>query len=263
MNNEKGLKNNDLFIGGVISLIVLLFNHIGLLNPIYSTTSGLFSSIQSANYKIYRDIENNILFIANLAGIKDELERYKNESEFYRSETERLKLEIESLNKIVEQKSFSVNSDIIPVRVLYYMNQGSVIVINKGEADNIRLGNVLVVNNNLIGKVTKTYQTKSYIELIVSTNSSIPVLVPVDNLKGFLKGQGGNQLFLEDVPNTKQLTKGTLVTTSGSDEMVPYGLIVGTVSEIISSPTDVVQKANVEPIITFNDLSEAYIIVPL
>ena len=108
MNAEKGLKNNDLLIGTLLSVLLLLFGHLGLIEPVFSFTSGLFNNIQSANYEIFSNFENDISFVADLAGIKVQLEKYKNESEFYIVESERLRLELDSLDKLLEQDSFDL-----------------------------------------------------------------------------------------------------------------------------------------------------------
>jgi rod shape-determining protein MreC len=261
MVQARGLKNVDLILGILISCIFILLGRIGFLNPVFSVASGVFDNIQQGSYQIFSNVREDYIFLADLAGIEDRFRTLEKENEFYKVENERLQMEIDSMSIILEQQYFDLPYELTPVRVLTYTNDQVHVLINKGEAQNVVVGNALVVHNNLLGRVIKTYQNKSLVELITSSSILIPAVLPVDNLKGFVKGGEGGQVIISEIPNTKILTIGSVVVTSGADETLPYGLILGKLTGIISNQTDVAQQALVQPIIRLNQLSEAFVII--
>ena len=258
--NEKGLKNSDLILGTIVAVVIILFGRIGLLNSINAFISESFETIQSANFSIFSSIKDDFSFLANLAGNKDSLETYKNESEFYKVENDRLKLELESLRKILDQSSFDKEYKTIPARVLTYMETGNIILINKGDNDNVKIGSAVTKDGCFVGRVSKTYPSTALVELPFSPNIRVPVIFPDTGARGFVVGTDSRVISVVDIPNSISLSEGSNVVTSGADSQTPYGLLVGKSLVAFSDQTDISQRVQIESAISLNQLTEVFVI---
>ena len=258
--NERGLKNSDLIIATVISVVIILFARLGLLNSINAFISESFENIQYANFSIFSNIKDDFSFLADLAGNKDSIDQYKNENEFYKAENERQRLELESLRKILDQSSFDKDYKTIPARVLTYMETGNMILINKGDADNVKVGSAVTKGGCFIGRVSKTYPSSALVELPFSPNIRVPVIFPDSGARGFIVGADSRIVYVVDIPNSLTLPEGSTVVTSGADSQTPYGLLVGKSSGAFSNQTDISQRVQIESTLSLNQLTEVFVI---
>ena len=258
--NQKGLKNSDLILGITISLVIILFSRMGFLNSISGFVSESFETIQTANYGVFASIKEDFSFVADLAGNKEKMQALKNESEFFKAENQRIKLELESLQEILAQTSFDKEYKTTPARVLTYVENGNLILINKGDADNVVVGSAVIKEGCFVGRVSKTYPSTSLVELPYSPNIRVPVIFPDKGVRGFVVGSDSRKISVLDIPNSTNVAQGNVVVTSGADTQIPYGLIVGKVSELFSNKTDVSQRVYVESPIFLNQLTDVFVV---
>lgn len=261
MKTINGLKNGDLIVGVLICVIVMIFDRLGVLNPAYTTLSNIFSSLQQGSSQVFMSVRSDWEFIANIALIRVRLESAEKELEFYKVENERLSSDIADLSKIVEQQYFDLPYETVPARVLYYASGQNMVVINKGAAQNVRPGSAVILNDVFLGRVDKAYQNSSEVRLVSHPDNKIPAIIIVDNLRGFIGGDGAGKIQIDDIPNTNNISIGSLVITAGSDIQIPYGLLIGKVNELTSDQTDLVQTASIEPLIRLNQLSDVFVII--
>lgn|GEM_PF-7108002 len=261
MKTINGLKNGDLIIGVLICVVIMIFDRLGVLSPSYSALSNIFRSLQQSSSNVFMSVRSDWEFIANIALIRSRLEQAEKELEFYKVENERLAIDITDLSKIVEQQYFDLPYTTLPARVLYYTAGQSMIVINKGVAQNVHPGAAVILNDVFIGRVEKAYQDSADVRLVSHPDNKIPSIIVVDNLRGFVGGDGSGKVQIDDIPNTNNISIGSLVITAGSDNQIPYGLLVGKVDELISNQTDLVQTASIEPLIRLNQLSDVFVII--
>lgn len=261
MKTVNGLKNGDLIIGVLICVVVMIFDRLGVLSPAYSALSNIFSSMQQSSSQVFLTVKSDLDFIANIALIRSRLESAEKELEFYKVENERLTGDIADLSKIVEQQYFDLPYTTLPARVLYYASGQNLIVINKGVAQNVTPGSAVILNDVFLGRVEKAYQNSSEVRLVSHPDNNIPAVIVVDNLRGFVGGDGAGKVQIDDIPNTNNISIGSLVITAGSDTQIPYGLLIGKISELTSNQTDLVQTASIEPLIRLNQLTDVFVII--
>ena len=106
------------------------------------------------------------------------------------------------------------------------------IIINKGTNDGIKIGNPLIKNNILVGKVYKTNFNSSHAFLITNNNSRVPVRIGKNNYKAIVVGDSNtnNKLNLEFLPKEYSFNNGDYVYTTSLDNIMPEGIIVGKIS---------------------------------
>lgn len=127
---------------------------------------------------------------------------------------------------------------------------GETILIDRGEADGVKLGDPVVVGDGLyLGRIVQVHALTSVARLLTDTESKVSVEVQnKDQTIGIADGQGGLLLSLSFIPQATEINVNDVIVTSGLDPQVPSGLVIGTVSSVQMDEHDPFQSALVEPL---------------
>ncbi|HKC14433.1 MAG TPA: rod shape-determining protein MreC [Patescibacteria group bacterium] len=168
------------------------------------------------------------------------------------------------------QQTFPKSLDLLPSRVvgaprfLPGISSPETYVIDKGAKDGVRVGNAIVVGDNLLGIVNRTAESLSEVLLITNPSSKFAAKT-TSGVLGIVKGQGNGDIFLDNVLLSDSLEKGNFVVTVGSLNLdstgFPQGLIVGKITSVDKNPSDLFQKAKVESLVNFSKISEVFVVV--
>lgn len=135
-------------------------------------------------------------------------------------------------------------------------------IIDKGQDDDIALGNVVVFKNILIGKVIIMSKYTSRVLLPRDRESVIEVKTTQTGARGLIKGQGETML-LSEVILSENLTEGDTAATIGDiDEKglgIRPGLLVGKIENIRKSENQLFQEATVVPLLDFKTLENVFV----
>lgn len=135
-------------------------------------------------------------------------------------------------------------------------------ILNKGSKDNLKVGNAVVIKDNLIGIIAKVSNNLSYVNII--SNSSSFTAKTENGALGLVKGVAGN-LTLDNVLLSENIKAGELVLTSGSINFdgtgVPPDLIIGKIVSVEKNPSDLFQKAKIESFVDFVSLSTVFVYI--
>lgn len=136
-------------------------------------------------------------------------------------------------------------------------------ILDKGELDFVKVGQAVVLKNNLIGKVIQTSSNLSKVEIVVN-NSSLLTAKTQSDVPGVIKGDG-KAMILDNVLLSENIKAGDIVTTKGDVDFqgigYPPDLIVGKIMSVDKNPSSLFQKARVESFVNFNKLSIVFIIM--
>lgn len=148
-------------------------------------------------------------------------------------ENELLKSENKILRNTLGIKKYfnlvSVNAEIILPNV---RNGHSIITINKGLKNNIKIGSAVINNAGLVGQIINT--SKSYSEIIPITSEDYAVPAIMDNNKEnvILYGNGNGGLEIPLFPASSSILINDTFVTSGAGGLYPKGINIGKVVEI-------------------------------
>jgi rod shape-determining protein MreC len=141
------------------------------------------------------------------------------------------------------------------------LNQDSVL-INSGSRDGISKGMPVISQQKaLIGQVTEVYEKFSRVLLITSKDSSLDAKISDSSISGVAAGKGGLKLYLELIPQDKDIKEGDWAVSSSFGGLYPAGLLVGLVKEIEKSDLESFQKAELSPFFDMASLDKVFIIV--
>ncbi|MCX6785543.1 MAG: rod shape-determining protein MreC [Candidatus Komeilibacteria bacterium] len=131
-----------------------------------------------------------------------------------------------------------------------------ILIIDQGSSAGLAVGQPVTVNQGVIvGRLIKVEETRSSLQLLTDTNSQLAVTAgDFKGTNGLLKGQAGNSLLLDLIPQDQELKIDDLVITSGLEEKIPRGLLVGRISQINQLVGQIFKQARVNPLFNYQNL---------
>ena len=140
----------------------------------------------------------------------------------------------------------------------------SIIIIDKGAKDGIIPDLAAITRGGImVGKVTKVTDSKSEVTLLTDTNSLVAgMILSANNVNNVVTGRFGLSLEVDLIPQTEKIELGHIVSSSGLEEHIPRGLLIGDVREVKNSSRELFQTAFVEPAVDYNTLTIVSIILP-
>jgi rod shape-determining protein MreC len=233
-NNKINITNDydiiDLIILLIVSSIIFFLSMLGIFNPLYETSINLFGNYIGEMYREINKIQDNIDYIMNLSSIREENELLKSRNLQLQSEILKAKITIEELLLLEKQIASNLNYNYFQARVINYSdNEFGEIIINKGEINGIKLGNIVVIDQFAIGEIIQVNDKFSVVRLIISPKSVIPVISSESKVKGILRGDAKIGKKMTEVLVNEKLIFNELVVTSGINSNYPYGLIIGNI----------------------------------
>ncbi len=245
----------------VLSFVIFAADKIGILKPLNNLLQNTFSPIQTSVYS----------FFSNLTGESAQVTALKTENaNLIKRLIDQNKLASDNkalMDQFQSQKSS--NPFLLPAGIVGApgfipgISSPDVFILNKGSGDGVDVGDGVIYNNNLIGRVNKV--TPSFSEVMLITNSQMSFTAETLDTKsmGVVKGQGGGQIILDNVLLSVNLKKGDIVVTKGdvNTQGIGFapGLIVGKILSISKNPSDLFQKAEIKSDVDFSSLSTVFI----
>ena len=144
-------------------------------------------------------------------------------------------------------------------------NGQSRLVINRGSEDGIVVGVPVIVEDGLyVGKVLSVTGTQSVVSTVTDRDHATAVsLLNETRTIGLIKGLNGNLTVLDFIPLDEQIDVDNLVVTSGLEEHIPSGLLVGYVNTVRPDQNGPFQEAVVEPIVDVRRYASVVVLLPL
>lgn len=222
-----------------------------------SVPSNLLDSISTKATQTFR-----IFFSIN------ELSRENNELKFKNAELEAQLAKLAD----VETENITLRSDLnfqkqradlklAPAEVISFSPTGQyqAFVINRGEEDGVKVGQAVVSNGFLIGKLNKVDKHSSEVWLITNPNLLTPIILTKSQTVGILSG-GIRGLVAENIPLDTDVSVGESIVTSSLEGVYPSGIAIGKVEEIISRKEDIFISLRISSPIKFGNLTVVFVV---
>lgn len=220
--------------------------------------------------KVFFQSENKYLQ-KNL--VWQEQEKLKNETERLILENIKLKLlekENEELRKELGYKKNNSYQRVVASLVGRRTEAGITwFILDQGEEKGIKIGQVVVNDNIVVGKVAKTAKYFSYVlplsdERVVLTALTISREGKIEEnnkASGLVRGKWGLVLEMDWIPLTKKINISDYVITAGLEENIPKGLLIGQIESVENKAGAVFQKAIILPEKKIEDLDIISVII--
>ena len=197
--------------------------------------NSLVSPIQyvaDAPEKLSHTISENLL---TRQALKERNKRLEKENLFLKADRlllSHMQKENKQLRELLNsQRNFSYKRMITEVMSLRSDPFTHQLLINKGAADGVYLGQPVINEEGVVGQVSQVGSTTSRVLLIVDASHGIPVRVQRNDIAAIVHGSGAwNKLNLPFVQSNADLKEGDLLVTSGLGGRFPAGYPVAKIS---------------------------------
>jgi rod shape-determining protein MreC len=107
------------------------------------------------------------------------------------------------------------------------------VLVDKGANADVRLGQVVMDDNGIVGQITRVYPWLSEVTLVTEKDHAVPVQVLRNGLRAIVFGSGDtSQLSLRYMPNSADIQNDDVLVTSGIDGTYPAGIPVARVIKV-------------------------------
>ena len=235
---KEGVKKN-IIIFAFLSLLLLLIDTYDkkyfkyLKSAINDTIIYSAVAIKYPFQKIF-DVVASVSNVFDDEIITEDVEKLKQELTTLQNKNQTLNLQLKKLQNIVNEEQYDY--DFINSKVLMYKKNllSDSILISKGSAQGVKAGDPIVRENRLVGKIIEVNYASSQAILLTNIRSRIPVNVGEKSIRAILVGnpnvEGG--ISLEFLPKNVKFSDGDKIFTSSIDQIVPAGILVGSVKNI-------------------------------
>ncbi len=134
--------------------------------------------------------------------------------------------------------------------------------LNKGIVDGVKEGMpVVVADGILIGKIIKAEKYTSQWLPLNNNNSLVSAIIfGKESASGLVRGDHNLSLIMEYVSRDNEVSEGDLVVTSGREEFIPAGLVIGQVVKVNRRDDKFFQTIQISSPVDWGDLTKVVII---
>ncbi|HUT21910.1 MAG TPA: rod shape-determining protein MreC [Candidatus Bipolaricaulota bacterium] len=240
-------------------LIIVILHYTGALSPVENLFMAAVKPVGGAVYRLsgrindfyYNQKKQNELIAEN-----DKLHEELIQMQIVESENQELKSQLDFYKRQIDfQNSRNVKGVIADVIGKSNDNYQNFLIIDKGEKHGIKVGNAVTNENVIVGKIYEVSKYTSKALLVNDSFSKLAVSVNNnDNSVGILSGEFGLGMKIDLIPQTEKLSEEDFVISSGLEEAVPRGLLVGQIDNVVYTEGELFQTAFVRSPIDFNKI---------
>ncbi len=237
-------KTTKIGIGIMMVLIVVPILYVTLKDRI--TFEDFFDTLQSESreFVVSRDV-SQFEFDQEIANLTQEITQLQ----ALKEENQRLR-DLTSLATPVTHTT--IHAQVIGKDALL----SNAYVLSKGSSSGVFVGDAVVSGKgHLVGVIIRVTSSRSIVLLTTDEQTRVTVTTAGDTKSvGVTQGQFGLSIILDLIPQTYTINEEDILITSGINESIPEGLLVGSVSRIVSSDNDLFKKAVLRPLIDLEDI---------
>ena len=257
-----------MWAGGILATVIIFVYITGVLRYVGDASANAILPVQGFFYKIGKKLGQ----ITEGEPGKSELIA---ENEKLKKDIEEIKLKLgkfgENEKELQELRglfNFSqrLKTKLLLATIVGERNLGSArtIVLDRGSKDGIKK-DYPVVNQDgiMVGKIFEVKDNSSLVLILLDRRSRIAATIQNrDRTIGLLEGGHGLSSSMKFIPQAESVEVGNLIITSGLEETVPRGLLIGTVESVIKDVREPFQEATIKPLVDFKKLITVAIILP-
>ncbi len=143
--------------------------------------------------------------------------------------------------------------------------QFSTFTLNKGSASGIRVQNPVLYGRYLVGVVSKVELTSCTVQTILNPGLSVAIYetatgeIGTANTTPAYSEQG--LCAVTQLPRTTSIIPGALICSSGLGGIIPQGLELGTVTDVVDDSQKVSVVAIIQPAVDFESLRDVFVLI--
>jgi len=236
--------------------------------PLDTVIGWVFNPINKAFYSLGQNTREFFSDRSNQEFLEEENQLLKDQIDHLLIEKSALIDQNKAYQEINPQLNFLENREInslgAQVVGLNTTGDSKIYLLNKGSNDGIQTGYPVIVGEGLlIGKIIDTESNISKLQLITSSSCLLSGEIQNEqSSQGLLQGDVAISLNMSLIPQDDSIEIDQLVITSGLDDNIPRGLLIGTVARLTTKTGELFQSVSINPISTLDKINIVSIIIP-
>ena len=200
---------------------------------------------------------------ADNAKLRDEVDRLTLENVQLREQAV-AEQQAAKLDAVAKQISYAT----VPAPVIARDPTGAMqsIVLGSGSNEGIAVGDVVVSDQGLVGRVSQVGPGYSKVLLVTDPGSVVSALVQGSRASGLVRGQYGDTLVMDWILQTEPVSIGDVVITAGLSDgtdlrsLYPKGLVIGKVVALERAQNSAYKTAIVLPAVDLRRLEHVLVV---
>ncbi len=251
-------RRSALFI--IIGISIIALHFLKILIPVENLIIKISSPLQSPLYSAGTFMYRLNPFVKNNENLEQKNKGLKEENQKLLIENLALKTRIDQMKILEEQTKYleSRNLNFLTARVISkdIFHQYDFLTVNKGKKDGIVINLPVVVNQGImIGKVIEVDEQSAKIILLTNPhNQTAATFEDKNKTIGVVSGDYGLSMKMDLIPQEEIIEINEKIITSGLEEFIPKGLIIGEVTRIEKEEHGFFQIAYLRSLISYNNI---------
>ncbi len=152
---------------------------------------------------------------------------------------------------------------LVPAQIIGGKNDE--IILDKGTKDGVKAGSVMIIRDNLIGRIIKVSEHRSVGELLTKNGLTFTAKTTKTTALGIIQGKGEGKVVLLNVVLADKLEKNDIVMTKGdidqSGKGFPQDLVVGKIIAVNKKASSLFQSAEIETLVDLGKMDTVFILL--
>ncbi len=223
----------------------------------------LFAPLQDVASAVTRPVVGFIDALSDIASLREENDALRLENEELQRQIDEFDSVQSELEQLMEINDLEAPQD-LPTVTARIASAGSssfdhVRYIDKGADDGISIGDAVIDEQGLIGRIDLVLDDRARVRLILDPNVEVAVLDQSTSQAGMVRGDNENDLVLRMFSAEEPAREGSVIVTAGS--RYPAGIRVGTITETAADDAGFGLDTRVDPAVNFARLDFVKVIV--
>ncbi|MDD4412782.1 MAG: rod shape-determining protein MreC [Patescibacteria group bacterium] len=270
----KLIKNTDrkIAVTAIGAVMLLFFHWFGWLNPLESAVRSFLKPVLGSVYQTNDKVKSGYKAVANKKDLNSELNKLQEENKKLLTENaslQYLREENKVLRKYVnlfdEAKYKYIIGRVVTRQSVEYSDvENNHLIIDKGSKDGLENGLLVVDESGLaVGKITKVKDNLAEVSAVTSRDCRLSVALNSGQKNiGVASGEAGLTIKIDFIPQTEVVNKDDIIITSGLEENIPHGFVIGRISEINKESSEIWQTATIEPSSNLDNIKIVSVLLP-
>jgi len=253
-----------------VTIFFLVLRNSSQISIAENAIGSLLTPVQNAFSTVTGGVKEFFTTWRNYNTLEDEYEKLLKENQqlsLELADAEETLIENERLLGLLDARSAYKALDPIYAKVIA-RDAGqwfSTFSINRGEMHGVSAGMAVVNGEGLIGRVYEVGYNYSKVLTIIDPRSGLACLVQRTRDNGIMRGgvsdtDDSAECYIYYLPNVNNIMPGDVIVTSGTDQIYPKGLTIGTVSQVSLNAGSEGNYAVVAPAVDFLHIEEVLIL---
>lgn len=263
---------------GIMSVIFVLTIIFGIFKAsvVGKINTDVFNMVTAVRYTFFESplkttsnwIENTVS-LDNVRKENDKLKENIGSIGRYQAEINELKDKNKDLQSMLDFQDENDNLDLKPAKVIFrdFERWNNVIKINVGSQDDIEINDAVVLPQGLIGRIESVEKNSSTVRLLVSNDKVSKVAIKIkisddESIEGIIDAYDSNvnKFMLSLLETSDFIEKDQAVVTSGTGGTIPSGLLVGYISLVEASASQLGETILVTPSANFKSFEKVFVV---